>query len=90
MEQEEDLKALSSNVKKIGQMGREIGDEIASQQKRLDDLTTDVDKVDNKMEGSIIKINKIMGETKKDKILTIIIVVLVLVLLGVILAASLI
>lgn len=89
-EQEEDLIALSNNVKKIGQMGREIGVEIENQQKQLDDLSNDVDRVDNKMDNSIIKINKIMGETKKDRILTITIVVLVLILIGIILAASLI
>ena len=90
MEQEEDLQALSRNVRKIGEMGREMGSEIQNQQRQLDELTSDVDRVDNKMESSIIKINKIIGQTKKDRIFTIIIVVLVLILIGVILAASLI
>ena len=89
MEQEEDLQALGRNVRKIKEMGRDIGSEIQNQQKQLDDLSNDVDRVDNKMENSIIKINKIIGETKKDRIFTIIIVILVLILIGVILAASL-
>lgn len=54
MQQEQDqlLEIISGNVDRIGQMGRQMGDELTRQDAMLDDLITGVGKVDIKLKDN--------------------------------------
>lgn len=87
-QQDADLDALGSSVRKLGDMGRAIGDELDVQNRMLDDLGDDVDRTTTRFDAAKRKIERIIASSR-DRCMTILIVVLILVLVGVVLTAIL-
>jgi hypothetical protein len=88
-QQDDELDVLGHSVKKLGVMGREMGDTIAEHGRKLDDLSDHVDRTTGRMDAAKRKVTRLI-ENSKDKCMTILIVILILLLVGIVLAASLI
>ena len=82
--QDEDLDQLGEHVVRIGQMGRQIGEELTQQGELLDELDTDIDGTTNRLAAAQKKMNHVLqkaGLKGQLAIIGILIVLLVVLLL---------
>jgi len=88
-EQDAELEVLGQSVRKLGDMGRQIGDEIQLQGQMIEELSDNVDRTTTRIDAAKRKINTLINQSK-DKCMTALIIILILTLVGIVLAASLI
>ena len=77
--QDDELEALGQSVKVLGNMGREMGNELEKQNRMLEDLETDVDKTDSRVKSHTRRVEELIKKNK-NKCLNTTIVILVIVL----------
>ncbi|KAJ5079544.1 hypothetical protein M0811_14460 [Anaeramoeba ignava] len=78
--QDQHLDLLSNTIRKQKEIGLEINDELDIQSKLLDDMTTDVDRVDHKLEHQTGRIGKLMKSTRNRWIMICVCILIALVI----------
>jgi Syntaxin 6, N-terminal len=93
MRQQDDIEAqreryldeLNENVGVIGEMGRQIGDELDVHDGIITDLTTDAERTDGRLRAALRRVEELIDKSSSTTSM-VVIVILVLVLIGLIVA----
>lgn len=77
--QDEHLEAIDNSLSRLGEMAKNIDDELTEQQAMLEDVEEDMDDAHNKMNANLAVIGKMLKTKDRCQIITIVILILVLV-----------
>ena len=77
--QDEHLEAIDNSLSRLGEMAKNIDDELTEHQAMLEDVEEDMDDAHNKMNANLAVIGKMLKTKDRCQIITIVILILVLV-----------